>query len=47
LLALTSERKFFFLNKGDRPQRARVGVILVWAEALLPGAGWLAPLLGL
>lgn len=26
---------------------ARVGVILVWAEALWPGAGWLAPLLGL
>jgi len=26
---------------------ARVGVILVWAEALQPGAGWLAPLLGL
>ena len=25
---------------------ARVGVILVWAEALWPGAGWLAPLLG-
>ncbi|MBI3960174.1 MAG: phosphatase PAP2 family protein [Chloroflexi bacterium] len=26
---------------------ARVGVILVWAEALWPGAGWLAPLIGL
>ena len=26
---------------------ARVGVILVWAEALWPGAGWLAPFLGL
>ena len=26
---------------------ARVGVILVWAEALWPGAGWLAPLVGL
>lgn len=26
---------------------ARVGVILVWADALWPGAGWLAPLLGL
>ncbi len=25
---------------------ARVGVILVWAEALLPGMGWLAPLVG-
>lgn len=26
---------------------ARVGVILVWAEALWPGAGWLAPFIGL
>jgi len=26
---------------------ARVGVILVWAESLWPGAGWLAPLIGL
>ena len=26
---------------------ARVGVILVWAETLWPGAGWFAPLLGL